>query len=722
MVAKIFAVIFAISVSAIGSLYLSSIFVNFCIKRNISKQVLSFTYAVETLVKDPVQLRITLLVFVLLLIGMIYVLFIGGVKTHKSELIDITPAISIPAVAGQKQYGSARFMNNTEIDKSFKHITIDHNHPTIKTLINDGKLDKKGIAKKVVRASKPLSISPIKNLEGNIPVRYVKQDSKEHLLAIAEDVHTLIVGATRSGKTRTLVLQGACIQALCGYDMFFSDPKGELFQYMYPFLEKLGYSVLAIDFKNPERSIKYNYLQQIIDSVEEGNISKAISATWDIVECFVEKSTGHQDPLWSNGEKATMASAILIVVYDNSTYGLKKQYPEKSDVEIKKLYETKHRYYQNMTNVSEFVSSSNKDVILDDKSKETRLSQIIEQLPHQHPARMVMATVDSAPEKTRGSFITSALATLRLFSDTSISSMSTSTHSDFFDVTKKKAIFVILPDEKTTYYPLASIIVNQYYQYLVSVADKRGGRLVRDFNFNLDEFGNFTQIQGFDNKMTVGAGRGIHFNLYIQSFEQLGVKYTKEVSSIIQGNCHFLIYLKSSDRDTKDKLSHSLGKYTCMGVGSSNSDNGKLGLTSGSYSSSTSLLARDLLTADEIGKIDRPYMLVIADNGFPCVTKSPDISQWSFNDMLGLGNKKHNTKLREIRENNRHVYDIDVVPTWDYKIMYNIGGAVTQDNTVETEIKEGIQRSKKSFSISEMLQMNEQQLSSIGKDDYEVDF
>lgn len=82
---------------------------------------------------------------------------------------------------------------------------------------------------------------------------------------------------------------------------------------------------------------------------------------------------------------------------------------------------------------------------------------------------------------------------------------------------KKRAIFIILPDEKTTYYTLASLFVSQHYIELVKSADERGGRLKNRVNFLLDEFGNFT-IPDFSNKLTVGGGRGIRFNLFLQSF------------------------------------------------------------------------------------------------------------------------------------------------------------------------------------------------------------
>ena len=78
------------------------------------------------------------------------------------------------------------------------------------------------------------------------------------------------------------------------------------------------------------------------------------------------------------------------------------------------------------------------------------------------------------PAGTRGSFYTSALTTLRLFTSKSIYAI---THMSDFQLQdigqKKQALFIILPDEKTTFYPVASLIVSQQYELLANLADIR---------------------------------------------------------------------------------------------------------------------------------------------------------------------------------------------------------------------------------------------------------
>lgn len=62
---------------------------------------------------------------------------------------------------------------------------------------------------------------------------------------------------------------------------------------------------------------------------------------------------------------------------------------------------------------------------------------------------------------------------------------------------ERSVLYMILPDEKTTFYGLCSLFVNQIYTKLVELADSKGGRLKIRTNFILDEFGNFSAIPNF---------------------------------------------------------------------------------------------------------------------------------------------------------------------------------------------------------------------------------
>ena len=62
--------------------------------------------------------------------------------------------------------------------------------------------------------------------------------------------------------------------------------------------------------------------------------------------------------------------------------------------------------------------------------------------------------------------------------------------------TQKTVIFLKVHDEKSTYYPLVNIFMQQLQQSLIAIAREHESlRLNYPFNFIWDEFGNFLSIQ-----------------------------------------------------------------------------------------------------------------------------------------------------------------------------------------------------------------------------------
>lgn len=231
---------------------------------------------------------------------------------------------------------------------------------------------------------------------------------------------------------------------------------------------------------------------------------------------------------------------------------------------------------------------------------------------------------------------------------------------------EKTAVFFILPDDNTTYYSIASLFVHQLYTALVKEADIKGGRLDINVNFNLDEFGNFARISDFASKLTVGGGRGIRFNLFIQNIGQLEDKYDKNVTRTILGNCLTWIYIHSDDPETNKLVSEKLGEYTCMSNSKSSSYNSPMFgmLHPSNQSESGNLIGRKLLTAEEVERIERPYQIVTTRD-YPAIMTAPDLSETIFNKLYGLGNVEYNKRVRVKRESQRKEVDCDnIVHLW----------------------------------------------------------
>ena len=612
--------IFIFVVGSITALLFASVLNDVLTTGSISTDLTDFSTTIAGVFggEKPRKLYLLLEALVVLLC---VVYFVCAERTYQTDTYKVTDNISVPVPSGQGQHGTAWFMSDKTKRRAFDYIRISKSDPLISRLVSIGENRYRAIENGEI-FNPPKADQTLTNSAGIVLAREMSRGT-ERLPCITDDYHTLTIGATRCGKSRCLVLQSICALALAGEGIVANDPKGELYHYTHSFLETLGYKVHVIDFNTPKKSDRYNPLQSIINAVNENRIDDAQNCVWEFVTFLVEKND-HSEPIWTNGECSVIAAAVMCVVYDNQN----------------------HPEFQNLTNVYNFIANMCKTV-----NKVLPIDAYMDKLPDSHPAKKLMAIAKLAPDKMGGSFYTAALTTLRLFITNDIYSMTRESEFSLADVgvKPKQALFFILPDQKTTFYPIVTLLVSQQYELLVTYAKKCGNRLPHRVNYILDEFGNFVAIDKFQTKMTVAGGYGVRWNLFIQDFNQLIDVYGQEVAKIIQGNCHYWIYLHSQDNSTNEEISKSMGKYTTSTY--------SLGGSTQKYaapSSSTNiqLSERSLLNPDEVAKIKRPYQIVLSPDP-PAVMYSPDISQWTFNAMLGMGDKAHNTRLIELDENAR---------------------------------------------------------------------
>ena len=166
-----------------------------------------------------------------------------------------------------------------------------------------------------------------------------------------------------------------------------------------------------------------------------------------------------------------------------------------------------------------------------------------------------------------------------------------------------------------------------------------------------------------DKAITVGGGRGCRFHMFVQDTMQIYEKYGDKIGRTMTSNCETWVYLYTQNSDTIQEVGKHLGKYTIKSPSLSAS-------TGGQSSASYNLTGRELLTTEEIGRIVRPYQLVMGRSD-PVMMYAPDISKTFFNTIFGMGDEEHNKKLRMHRENQRPVRPQNV-SYWDgYKAYTN---------------------------------------------------
>ena len=144
-------------------------------------------------------------------------------------------------------------------------------------------------------------------------------------------------------------------------------------------------------------------------------------------------------------------------------------------------------------------------------------------------------------------------------------------------------------------------------QQLYDFADKSGGRLKVPAFFILDEFANIGQIPDFDKKISTSRSRGISFSVILQNLDQLEAVYEKSHETIM-GNCDTHVFLGSNSFKTVEYFSKALGEKTI--TRDNISVNKDKQMARQGYSTSDQIMARALMTPDELRRMDNDLCII----------------------------------------------------------------------------------------------------------------
>lgn len=370
-----------------------------------------------------------------------------------------------------------------------------------------------------------------------------------------ETVHSLIIGTTRSGKGQTFVLPmiRQIAMSKSKHSIVANDPKGELLENTYGILKQEGYDIQVLNLRDTNLSSLWNPLQIIIDEyVKAMKSDKDLSKTIKLVQSLASLFTDNpkSDPIWPDSARSLLVSIILLL--------------------LEKGYETNQLDKVNLYSVNQFLieyGTTDKTVVENRVPKTINaLDEIFKALPIGDPAKSAYSTSNFAKGEMRSSIFSTLSSNITIFAtDTGISKLTSGNQIDFsslIDPNKPCAIFMIVPDEDTSRHVIASLFVNQCYNSLVELSSQYPNqKLPQRVHFVLDEFGNMVRIPAMDTKITVGAGRNLLFELFVQDLNQLDTKYDN-ASKTIRSNCGNLVYINSLDKETNEYMSAVLGNET----------------------------------------------------------------------------------------------------------------------------------------------------------------
>ena len=371
-----------------------------------------------------------------------------------------------------------------------------------------------------------------------------------------------------SGKSASYSIPNA-YQCLGSY--VFTDPKGELYDRTAGYLKEHGYDIKVLNLVHPQYSDGYNPLMHISSELDVDVIANTIVKGQ-------QSESGKSDPYWDD-----MAEMLLKAL-------------------IYYLIATRPEEEQNLASCAELVRAANNN------GGSNLLTELISQLPYDHPARMYYKSIEIAPEKTYGSILSSLQSKLGKFDSKEIAELTSTDTIDFEEIgNKKTAVYVISSDTHTAYDFLLTIFFSQMIQQLYDYADLNGGKLKEQTFFILDEFANIGKIPDFDKKISTSRSRRISFSVILQTVDQLEAVYEKSYETIM-GNCDTHLFLGSNSYKTLEYFSKQLGEKTIERDSISINKDRQNWRTGKSVSDQ--VMARALMTPDELRRMDNDQCII----------------------------------------------------------------------------------------------------------------
>ena len=182
------------------------IFSIFCIPLSWLKAVFihcnlkHITFTFELIRNIEIVKELVLLFFLCLIfcfVSLVIIFTLGRNNYMESDVDRITDNIVTPKAVGQGQHGTSRWLTNNEFKKNFKCIKIER--PKQKSKF---KVINKISSKLYLLKRKFIKKKSQKYKSGGIVVAFEKKKNKEIVYYVDDNMHTLVVGATRSRKNK----------------------------------------------------------------------------------------------------------------------------------------------------------------------------------------------------------------------------------------------------------------------------------------------------------------------------------------------------------------------------------------------------------------------------------------------------------------------------------------------------------------------------------------
>lgn len=412
-----------------------------------------------------------------------------------------------------------------------------------------------------------------------------------------KDTHTLIFGATGSKKTRLFCMPMINMFAKAGESFIVTDPKGELYDRTSGLVESKGYKTVVLNFRNIGYGDMWNPLALPYELYHSGNRESGISMLNDFVTTIASPiASNTKDSFWPEMASAYALANLLL------------------------LMEAAKKEEVNVASLSRLCSLNS----------ERWLAKLVENMSEETIAGMNYKGVMSSMEGTKRSILVSLYGMVRIFNiQPNLTRMLSGNTVDIRKFGREKtAVYIIVPDEKTTYHFLVTSFIKQAYEILISEAQKEEGfKLPVRVNFVLDEFCNLPKIPDMPAMISAARSRNMRYYLVAQSMHQLKGKYGEDADTI-KGNCDNWVFLTSKELSLLNEISD-----LCGSVYSTDKHN------------------RKLISVSELQRFDKEKgeTLIMHGRQYPIITDMADIDSYeAFKGYAPVEMKPYNLPKVEI--------------------------------------------------------------------------
>ena len=401
-------------------------------------------------------------------------------------------------------------------------------------------------------------------------------------------LNVLVIGGSGAAKTRSFVLPNI-LTANTNYVI--TDPKSEVLLATGGYLKEQGYDVRVLNLVNLEQSDGYNPFCYLRD---EKDVLKLVN---NLIQSTTPKGSHESDPFWTKAETALLQAIILM------------------------LFQEAPEYEQNFSMVMRVLEYA--EVREEDEGHMSPLDLLFESIERRKPDSVAVRqykVFKLAAGKTAKSILVSTAVRLAPFNLPQIQALTDHDDMDLYTLGEKKvALYAVIPDNDNTLNFLVSLLYAQAFQALYYSADQiHHGPLPRHVRFVLDEFAAMP-LPGFTRELATMRSRSISASVIIQNMAQIKELY-KDSWETIPGNCDTILYLGGNESSTHKYVSEMLGKATI-----DTKTHGQTKGKSGSYSTNFQMSGRELLTPDEVRKLDNRYALLFIRGASPVMDEKYDL-------------------------------------------------------------------------------------------------